>query len=86
MQKEREKESNKERENNKLDLIFQFIDKLKSKNKLKLSEKEFNKELILFFNVTDFRVVASKTKLMVTLDLIKTESIRWGEREIWIKK
>ena len=79
MQKERKKESKK------LNEIFEFIKMLISKKNLKLSEKQFNKELILFFNITDFRVVASKTKLMETLDLIEKHLIKWGDYEIWIK-
>ena len=75
----------KERKNKKLDEIFKFINKLKTEDKLKLLEKDFNKEVILFFDVTDFRVIASKTKLMETLDLIETVPIRWGDVEIWIK-
>lgn len=85
MNKEKENDTNKQR-NKKMFEIFQFVDKLRLEKKLKLSEKEFNKELLLFFDITDFRVVASKTKLMETLDLIEVHQIEWGEKEVWINE
>lgn len=84
MQKERERERKKP--NKKLNEIFSFIKKLSTEQKLKLSEKEFDKEVILFFNITDFRVVSSKKKLMETLDLIEKKFVAWGVYEICIKK
>jgi len=80
------KEKEKEKEKQKLTVFYSFISKLRAEKKLKLSEKEFNKELILFFNITDFRAIASKTKLMETLDLIEKKSIQWEGVEIWIKE
>jgi len=83
---QKESNSKQQQESKKLNQVFEFIKKLRSEKNLNLSEKKFNKELILFFNITDFRVVASKIKLMETLDLIEIKTINWGEREIWIKE
>lgn len=85
MQKEKEIERKKENEteNKKLTEIYAFIKSLKHE---KYKEKGFNKEIILFFGVSDFRVIAGKTKLMETLDLIRIETVGWGEKEIWINE
>lgn len=85
MHKEREtnKERTKETESKKLTEIYDFI---KSLNNREYTTKEFNKRLILFFGVSDFRVVATKTKLMETLDLITIKDKGWGDKTIWINE
>jgi len=81
MQNKRERTN--QTENKKLNEIFDFVKSLKDTN---YNEKEFNKQIILFFGVSDFRVVAGKTKLMETLDLIEFKTNSWGDRVIWIKE
>lgn len=83
VQKEKERENERKK---KLNDVFDFLKQLKSKNKLKLTIREFQKEIILFFGIVDFRAIESKMRLMSTLDLIENKTIRLGQREIWIKK
>ena len=81
MYKDNEKERKK---NKKFQEIFTFINELKTNSIKKYSIRDFNKELILFFQVTDTRAIDSKIKILETLDLIEIKN-NWAGVEVWIK-
>jgi len=88
MQKKKESEGKK---NKKLNEIYDFINKLKHEKKLKLTVREFEREIILFFGAVDPRVIEAKKRVMNTLGLVEFDRstptlVKEGAEIVWIKK